>query len=73
MKISCINGDCHSLIGSFTKIEGKHIYLLGVYQINGKIIKKGETATCGGVQIPVEAFGAWSTLRLYIQKIVYGG
>ena len=37
-----------------------------------KIIKKGETATCGGVQIPVEAFGAWSTLRLYIQKIVYG-
>lgn len=24
---------------------------------NGKIIKKGETATCGGVQIPVEAFG----------------
>ena len=40
---------------------------------NGKIIKKGETATCGGVQIPVEAFGAWSTLRLYIQKIVYGG
>ena len=40
---------------------------------NGKIIKKGETATCGGVQIPVEAFGAWSTLRLYIPKIVYGG
>ena len=37
------------------------------------VIKKGETATCGGVQIPVEAFGAWSTLRLYIQKIVYGG
>ena len=35
-----LNGDCHSLIGSFTKIEGKHIYLLGVYQINGKIIKK---------------------------------
>ena len=40
---------------------------------NGKIIKKGDYATCGGVQIPVEAFGAWSTLRLYIQKIVYGG
>ena len=40
---------------------------------NGKIIKKGETATCGGVQIPVEAFGAWSTLRLYIPKIVDGG
>lgn len=35
-----LNGDCHSPIGSFTKIEGKHIYLLGVYQINGKIIKK---------------------------------
>ena len=40
---------------------------------NGKIIKKGDYATCGGVQIPVEAFGAWSTLRLYIQKRVYGG
>lgn len=35
-----LNGDCHSPIGSFTKIEGKHLYLLGVYQINGKIIKK---------------------------------
>ena len=35
-----LNGDCHSPIGSFTKTEGKHLYLLGVYQINGKIIKK---------------------------------
>lgn len=35
-----LNGDCHSPIGSFTKIDGKHLYLLGIYQINGKIIKK---------------------------------
>lgn len=38
----------------------------------GNIIKKAENATCGGVQIPTEAFGSWTTLRLYIQKIVYG-
>ena len=38
----------------------------------GNIIKKAETATCGGVQIPIEAFESWTTLRLYIQKIVYG-
>ena len=38
--MKALNGDCHSLIGSFTKIEGKDLYLLGVYQINGKIVKK---------------------------------
>ena len=38
--MKALNGDCHSLIGGFTKIEGKDLYLLGVYQINGKIVKK---------------------------------
>lgn len=36
----------------------------------GNIIKKAETASCGGVLIPVEAFEDWSTLQRYIQKIV---
>lgn len=35
-----LNGDCHSLIGAYSKIEGNDLYLLGTYMINGKVIKK---------------------------------
>lgn len=35
-----LNGDCHSLIGIYSKIQGSDLYLLGTYEYNGKIIKK---------------------------------
>lgn len=35
-----LNGDCHSLIGCYTKIEGSDIYMMGTFMVNGKIVKK---------------------------------
>lgn len=35
-----LNGDCHSLIGAYSKIEGNRLYMLGTYMVNGRIIKK---------------------------------
>jgi hypothetical protein len=38
---------------------------------NGKIIKKGETATCGGVQIPVEALMLNASANFIIFYFLY--
>ena len=35
-----LNGDCHTLIGAYSKIEGNDLYLVGTYMINNKIVKK---------------------------------
>ncbi|KOF56300.1 porphobilinogen deaminase [Clostridium sp. DMHC 10] len=35
-----LNGDCHSLIGTYSELEGSELYLLGTYEVNGKVIKK---------------------------------
>ncbi|MGL5869739.1 hydroxymethylbilane synthase [Clostridium chrysemydis] len=35
-----LNGDCHSLIGIFSKEEGSDLYLKGTYSIAGEIITK---------------------------------
>lgn len=35
-----LNGDCHSLIGAYSKIEGNRLYMIGTYMVNGRIIKK---------------------------------
>lgn len=35
-----LNGDCHSPIGVYSKIEGNDIYMIGTYEIGGKLIKK---------------------------------
>ncbi|MGL5615780.1 MAG: hydroxymethylbilane synthase [Sarcina sp.] len=35
-----LNGGCHSLIGVYSEIKGNEIYLIGTYEVNGKIIKK---------------------------------
>lgn len=35
-----LNGDCHTLIGAYSKLEGNTLYLIGTYMIDGKIIKK---------------------------------
>ena len=35
-----LNGDCHSFIGCYTKIEGLDLYMMGTFMVNNKIIKK---------------------------------
>ena len=35
-----LNGDCHSPIGAYTKLEGDDIYIIGTYEVAGKLIKK---------------------------------
>lgn len=35
-----LNGDCHSLIGCYTKVEGTDIYMIGTSMVNNKIVKK---------------------------------
>lgn len=38
--MKALNGDCHSLIGVYSKLEGEDLYLLGTYEYNGQIVKK---------------------------------
>ncbi|MDS0524257.1 hydroxymethylbilane synthase [Clostridium sp. SHJSY1] len=38
--MKALNGDCHSLIGAYTKLEGSDIYMIGAYEVNNKIVKK---------------------------------
>ena len=35
-----LNGDCHSLIGAFSEIKGNDLYMIGIYDVGGKIVKK---------------------------------
>ncbi len=35
-----LNGGCHSPIGAYTKLEGDDIYIIGTYEVAGKLIKK---------------------------------
>lgn len=35
-----LNGDCHTLIGVYSEVKGDDLYLIGTYDIDGKIIKK---------------------------------
>lgn len=38
--MKALNGDCHSLIGAYTKLEGNDIYMIGAYEVDNKIVKK---------------------------------
>lgn len=38
--MSALNGDCHSLIGAYAKIQNNDLYIIGTYDVNGKIIRK---------------------------------
>ena len=38
--MKALNGNCHSLIGVYSKLEGSDLYLIGTYEYNGEIIKK---------------------------------
>ncbi len=35
-----LNGDCHSLIGAYAQIQGDDLYIIGTYEVNGKIVRK---------------------------------
>ena len=35
-----LNGDCHSLIGIYSEINGDKLYLKGAYKVNGKLVIK---------------------------------
>ena len=35
-----LHGDCHSLIGAYSEIQGNDLYMIGTYEVNGKIVKK---------------------------------
>ena len=35
-----LNGDCHSLIGAYSEIQGNDLYMIGIYDVSGNIVKK---------------------------------
>ena len=35
-----LNGDCHTPIGAYAVLDGDHINMIGMYEMNGRIIKK---------------------------------
>lgn len=35
-----LNGDCHSLIGAYSEIRENDLYMIGIYEVGGEIIKK---------------------------------
>lgn len=35
-----LNGDCHSLIGAYSEIQGNDLYMIGIYEVYGRIVKK---------------------------------
>ncbi|WP_315078995.1 hydroxymethylbilane synthase [uncultured Clostridium sp.] len=35
-----LKGDCHSLIGAYSELQGDDLYMIGIYDIGGKIVKK---------------------------------
>lgn len=35
-----LNGDCHSLIGAYSEIQENDLYMIGIYDLNGEIVKK---------------------------------
>lgn len=38
-----LNGDCHSLIGAYSEVDGNELYMIGIYDLNGRIIRKDIT------------------------------
>lgn len=38
--MKALNGGCHSLIGAYSEIKGDDLYMIGIYELGGKIIKK---------------------------------
>lgn len=43
--MKALNGDCHSLIGAYSKIEGNTLYLIGTCIVGGEIVKSDITGS----------------------------
>lgn len=41
--MKALNGDCHTPIGAYAFIEGNRIYMTGVFEVSGRLIKKDIT------------------------------
>lgn len=35
-----LKGDCHSLIGVYSEVNGDELYMIGIYDLNGRIVRK---------------------------------
>lgn len=35
-----LNGGCHTSIGAYAALEGDKIYMVGIFEVNGKLVKK---------------------------------
>lgn len=35
-----LKGDCHSLIGAYSEVIGDELYMIGLYDLNGKIVRR---------------------------------
>lgn len=38
--MTALNGDCHSLIGAYSEVIGDKLYMIGAYEVNGKIVRE---------------------------------
>lgn len=38
--MATLNGDCHDCIGAYAYLKGETMYMLGVYRVDGEIVKK---------------------------------
>lgn len=38
--MTALNGDCHSLIGAYTEVIGEDLYMIGAYEVDGKIVRE---------------------------------
>lgn len=38
--MKAMNGDCHTPIGAYSKLEGDELYMVGMFELNGKLVKK---------------------------------
>lgn len=38
--MAALNGDCHACIGAYAYLQGEIMHILGVYDVNGRIVKK---------------------------------
>lgn len=38
--MTALNGDCHSLIGAYSEVIGDELYMIGAYEVNGKIVRE---------------------------------
>ena len=59
-----LNGDCHSLIGAYSEIQGNDLYMIGIYDLNGEIVKKDILGSKDnhielGKQLAQKILGTW--------------